>query len=49
MEFYNHLSLIRQGFLDEKILSFFESLRIDYKELENLEDDYTLLCGINKK
>lgn len=33
----------------KKILSFFESLRIDYKELENLEDDYTLLCGINKK
>lgn len=49
MEFYANLSLLRQGFLDEKILSFFESLRIDYKELENLEDDYTLLCGINKK
>lgn len=49
MEFYGKLSLIRQGFLDEKILSFFESLQIGYKELENLEDDYTLLCGINKK
>lgn len=32
-----------------KNFKLFESLRIDYKELENLEDDYTLLCGINKK
>ncbi|HDZ5003114.1 TPA: AAA family ATPase [Campylobacter jejuni] len=49
IEFYNNLSLIRQGFLDEKILSFFKSLQIDCKDLKNLEDDYTLLCGINKK
>ncbi|MBM0637379.1 AAA family ATPase [Campylobacter sp. VicNov18] len=49
IEFYNNLSLIRQGFLDETILNFFQSLQVDYKQLQNLEDDYILLCGINKK
>ncbi|EAL5965577.1 helicase [Campylobacter coli] len=49
LEFYGNLSLIRQGFLDDKILNFFENLCINTKELEELDDDYTLLCSINKK
>ncbi|TKX31164.1 ATP-dependent DNA helicase [Campylobacter aviculae] len=49
LEFYKNLSLIRQGFLDEKIIKRFEQMCIDTRELEKLEDDYTLLCGINKK
>lgn len=47
LEFYNNLSLIRKGFLDENILDFFQSLQT--KIIENLGDDYTLLCGINKQ
>ncbi|MGH2305555.1 ATP-dependent DNA helicase [Campylobacter taeniopygiae] len=49
LEFYKNLSLIRQGFLNENIIEQFKQMCIDTKELEKLEDDYTLLCGINKK
>lgn len=49
LEFYRNLSLIRQGFLDDKILNFFENLCINANDLPKLDDDYTLLCGINKK
>ncbi|WP_417903985.1 ATP-dependent RecD-like DNA helicase [Campylobacter sp. LH-2024] len=49
LEFYRNLSLIRQGFLNENIIKQFKQMCIDTKELEKLEDDYTLLCGINKK
>lgn len=49
LEFYRNLSLIRQGFLDDKILNFFENLCINANDLQKLDDDYTLLCGINKK
>ena len=48
-QFYENLSLIRQGFLNDELLKFFEKLCINKKEFEKISDDYTLLCGINKR
>lgn len=48
-EFYAHLSAMREGKISEKMLDFFENLRINAAEFESLNDDFTLLCGINQK
>lgn len=49
MQFYEYLSFLRQGRIDEKILEYFKQFLINLEELNALEDEFTLLCGINKK
>ncbi|WP_348518288.1 AAA family ATPase [Campylobacter sp. CCS1377] len=46
IQFYSHLSALRKGFLDEEIVSYFQNFITQEIGLNN---DYTLLCGINKK
>ena len=48
-EFYDHLFAMRSGVLSEELLAYFEKMLISSKELNELDDDFTLLCGINKK
>lgn len=48
-QFYEHLSFLRQGKVDEKILEYFKQFLIDLGQLNALGDEFTLLCGINKK
>lgn len=47
--FYNHLSNLRQGRVNEELLTYFENLLISKQELSRIDDDYTLLCSTNKK
>ncbi|EOB1663897.1 ATP-dependent RecD-like DNA helicase [Campylobacter upsaliensis] len=48
-EFYEHLSLLREGYLREQTLDYFEKMLIKTWDLETLDDGFTLLCGINKR
>lgn len=48
-EFYAHLSALRKGLVSKVLLEYFQKLCINAKELETMSDDFTLLCGINKK
>ena len=49
-EFYEHLSLLREGYLSEQTLDYFEKMLIKTWDLdETLDDGFTLLCGINKR
>lgn len=46
VEFYNHLSLLRQGQINEKSLAYFGNFLCSEAVIN---DDYTILCGINKR
>ena len=48
-EFYEHLSLLREGYLKEQTLHYFEKFLVKTQDLKDLDDSFTLLCGINKK
>ncbi|TQR31868.1 helicase [Campylobacter sp. MIT 99-7217] len=48
-EFYTHLLALRESKLDEKQACYFEQFIIKTQDYERLDDDFTLLCGINKK
>ena len=47
--FYKYLSTMRKGVLSAEILRYFEKMLINASELNALSDDFTLLCGVNKK
>ena len=40
---------MRKGVLSAEILRYFEKMLINASELNALSDDFTLLCGVNKK
>ncbi|MBK1971200.1 ATP-dependent DNA helicase [Campylobacter sp. TTU_617] len=48
-EFYHYLSFLRKGEVNDSIFSYFEKLLIKETEFDEISDDFTLLCGINKK
>lgn len=47
--FYEYLSLMRKGAVSDEILAYFEKMCIKAGELNAISDEFTLLCGINKK
>ncbi|MCH5336783.1 MAG: AAA family ATPase [Campylobacter sp.] len=47
-QFYEKLSLLREGILNDELLEYFKNFIFKPKNLEEI-DDFTLLCGINKK
>jgi len=47
--FYENLSLLRKGVLNEELLTYFEQFLISHKELEHIDNEFTLLCGTNKQ
>lgn len=48
-EFYTHLSMMRKGAVDAKMVEYFRQFLITPKQLATLGDEFTLLCGVNKK
>lgn len=48
-EFYAHLSLMRKGAVSGEIIEYFRRFLIAPKQLDTLGDEFTLLCGVNKK
>lgn len=48
-QFYEKLSLLRQGIFNDELLEYFQTFLLNPKKLESEFDDFTLLCGINKK
>lgn len=48
-QFYDKLSLLRQGILNDELLEYFESFVFNPNNLEDKFDDFTLLCGVNKR
>lgn len=49
LEFCKHLSKLRKGEFDDDMLSYFEKKCINLSDFALIEDDYTLLCSVNKK
>ena len=48
-EFYMHLSTMRKGVVSAEIVEYFSRFLITSKQLEVISDEFTLLCGVNKK
>lgn len=48
-EFYTHLSTMRKGVVSAELVEYFNQFLITSKQLEAISDEFTLLCGINKK
>lgn len=48
-EFYTHLSFMRKGVVSDELVRYFQHFLIAPKELQTLGDEFTLLCGVNKK
>ncbi len=47
LEFYEKLSCLREGRIDDELLEYFEQFVL--KDFKDEFEDFTLLCGINKK
>lgn len=48
-EFYTHLSMMREGVASKELVEYFARFLITPHQLAEFDDDFTLLCGTNKK
>lgn len=48
-EFYTHLSMMREGVASKELVEYFANFLITPQQLDEFSDDFTLLCGTNKK